>query len=213
MVTHPPPLPRLPRPYDHDCAHDHTDAGPPRCARRLSDMPPPSSILPSRKRKLAPSAAPASAVLPSSPSISESSADPQDTEYEPLPSRVVVKRVKNQSQSQSQGHGPGHVGGSGVSATGTSGNVAKGARGMSREALRKANHSLIERRRREKINAALGELRDMVPGLGEAGGGKGGEFKLEVRLGSFREPYDSCDTWGGYRADGDDRYSSGLWNI
>lgn len=51
---------------------------------------------------------------------------------------------------------------------------------MSREALRKANHSLIERRRREKINFALGELRDMVPGLGDAEGGKGGEFKLEV---------------------------------
>jgi hypothetical protein len=51
---------------------------------------------------------------------------------------------------------------------------------MSREALRKANHSLIERRRREKINLALGELRDMVPGLGDAEGGKGGEFKLEV---------------------------------
>ena len=53
---------------------------------------------------------------------------------------------------------------------------------MSREALRKANHSLIERRRREKINFALGELRGMVPGLGEESGtgGKGGEFKLEV---------------------------------
>ena len=49
---------------------------------------------------------------------------------------------------------------------------------MSREALRKANHSMIERRRREKINAALGDLRDMVPGLGDQT--KGGEFKLEV---------------------------------
>jgi len=52
---------------------------------------------------------------------------------------------------------------------------------MSREQLRKANHSLIERRRREKINSALSELRGMVPGLGEDGG-KGGEFKLEVSL-------------------------------
>jgi hypothetical protein len=51
---------------------------------------------------------------------------------------------------------------------------------MSREALRKANHSLIERRRREKINFALGELRGMVPGLGDEKGGKAGEFKLEV---------------------------------
>jgi hypothetical protein len=50
---------------------------------------------------------------------------------------------------------------------------------MSREQLRKANHSLIERRRREKINSALSELRSMVPGLGEEGA-KGGEFKLEV---------------------------------
>ena len=53
---------------------------------------------------------------------------------------------------------------------------------MSREALRKANHSLIERRRREKINFALGELRGMVPGLGDEKGGKAGEFKLEVCL-------------------------------
>jgi hypothetical protein len=53
---------------------------------------------------------------------------------------------------------------------------------MSREALRKANHSLIERRRREKINFALGELRGMVPGLGEEKGGKAGEFKLEVSV-------------------------------
>lgn len=59
---------------------------------------------------------------------------------------------------------------------------------MSREQLRKANHSLIERRRREKINFALGELRGMVPGLGaeEGGGGKAGEFKLEV---SWRRRY------------------------
>jgi hypothetical protein len=39
---------------------------------------------------------------------------------------------------------------------------------------------LIERRRREKINFALGELRGMVPGLREEKGGKAGEFKLEV---------------------------------
>ena len=56
---------------------------------------------------------------------------------------------------------------------------AKSSRPMSREALRKANHSLIERRRREKINFALGELRAMVPGLSGAEA-KGGEFKLEV---------------------------------
>ncbi|BEI80423.1 hypothetical protein CcaverHIS002_0109520 [Cutaneotrichosporon cavernicola] len=53
-------------------------------------------------------------------------------------------------------------------------------RPLSREQLRRANHSLIERRRREKINAALSNLRGMVPGLGEDNGGKGGEFKLEV---------------------------------
>lgn len=59
--------------------------------------------------------------------------------------------------------------------------IGPGGRPMSREQLRKANHSLIERRRREKINAALSDLREMVPGLGSEGtGGKGGEFKLEV---------------------------------
>jgi len=63
-----------------------------------------------------------------------------------------------------------------------------------RESQRKINHSIIEKRRREKINAALAELRSLVPegggvvdgeeGDGEGGGGgKGGgkgEFKLEV---------------------------------
>ena len=57
----------------------------------------------------------------------------------------------------------------------------KSGRTVSREALRKANHSLIEKRRREKINSALADLRDMVPGLGDTGGGgKANEFKLEV---------------------------------
>ncbi|EIW69773.1 hypothetical protein TREMEDRAFT_61539 [Tremella mesenterica DSM 1558] len=56
--------------------------------------------------------------------------------------------------------------------------VGGGGKQLSREQLRKANHSLIERRRREKINFALQELRGMVPGLGETKGG--GEFKLEV---------------------------------
>lgn len=51
---------------------------------------------------------------------------------------------------------------------------------LSREALRKANHSMIERRRREKINHAFSELRGMVPGLGGGGEGMKGEFKLEV---------------------------------
>ncbi len=58
--------------------------------------------------------------------------------------------------------------------------IGPNGRPMSREQLRKANHSLIERRRREKINSALADLRGMVPGLGEENGGKGGEFKLEV---------------------------------
>lgn len=63
-----------------------------------------------------------------------------------------------------------------------------------RESQRKINHSIIEKRRREKINAALAELRSLVPenggGLdgeegdceGGTGGGKSGkgEFKLEV---------------------------------
>ena len=51
---------------------------------------------------------------------------------------------------------------------------------LSREALRKANHSMIERRRREKINQAFSELREMVPGLSGGGEGLKGEFKLEV---------------------------------
>ncbi len=124
-------------------------------------MPPPNSIIPqslSRKRQSLPlrddlPTASTSTSKPSSPSTAPlSSPDPDDTEY--APSR-----------------GKRRAGGKGGS-----------SRPVSREALRKANHSLIERRRREKINYALGELRGMVPGLGDTGGGQGGEFKLEVNL-------------------------------
>ncbi|EKD02096.1 hypothetical protein A1Q2_03598 [Trichosporon asahii var. asahii CBS 8904] len=93
----------------------------------------------------------------------------EDSEYNP--------RSRGAASSKSKRPPP-------PSATKTpAGKVTTGPNGrpMSREALRKANHSLIERRRREKINFALGELREMVPGLGGDGpGGKGGEFKLEV---------------------------------
>ena len=88
----------------------------------------------------------------SSPEASE-----EEEEYQPGP---ATKRAKKGPSGSGAGSG-------------------KGTK-MSREALRKANHSLIERRRREKINFALGELRGMVPGLGDEKGGKAGEFKLEV---------------------------------
>ena len=123
-----------------------------------NSMPPPISVVPqsqSRKRKLipepnlGPSASTSKISSPSSEPMS--SPDPDDSEYPP-------------SRGKRSGGGKGGNG---------------NGRPLSREALRKANHSLIERRRREKINHALGELRSMVPGLGDAGG-KGGEFKLEV---------------------------------
>lgn len=62
--------------------------------------------------------------------------------------------------------------------------VLKGAHGrpLSREQIRKANHSLIERRRREKMNKAFADLRSMVPGLSGESEGIKGEFKLEVSL-------------------------------
>ncbi|WWC98759.1 hypothetical protein V866_005652 [Kwoniella sp. B9012] len=147
-------------------------------------MPPPT-IPSNRKRKsgpqpIAPAPATHSALLSrhliqqqSSPSASISSLsvdqDQEDDEYVPrtVPSTsrksasgVIGGKRKQPSSSNGQSH---------------PGKPTK----QSREALRKANHSLIERRRREKINAALGELRRMVPGLGEDGG-KAGEFKLEV---------------------------------
>jgi len=94
----------------------------------------------------------------------EQTSSPEDSEeeeeYQPGPPTSSSKRAKKVPS--------GNGGGKGTK--------------MSREALRKANHSLIERRRREKINFALGELRGMVPGLGDEKGGKAGEFKLEVCL-------------------------------
>jgi len=97
------------------------------------------------------------------PSTSPDESEAEEEEYQPGPS---TKRVKK----------------SGTSTSTSTARAAGGSKGTksSREALRKANHSLIERRRREKINFALGELRGMVPELGEEKGGKAGEFKLEA---------------------------------
>lgn len=107
-----------------------------------------------------------------SSSSGSSSSNGADADFEPTPppknigTSTGLKRKRNESNNNS-----------------TSNQMiekpVKG-KGLSREQLRKVNHSLIERRRREKINAALDQLRCMVPGLGEASGGKGGEFKLEV---------------------------------
>ncbi|OCF41276.1 hypothetical protein I317_04934 [Kwoniella heveanensis CBS 569] len=121
--------------------------------------------------------------LRSSPSMSVSSVDQENDndEYLPQPSSKTSKQStstisrKRTAASTSTNHNQSQ-GGAGTGGAGSGGGKMSK---MSREALRKANHSLIERRRREKINAALGELREMVPGLGE-GGSKGGEFKLEV---------------------------------
>ena len=121
-------------------------------------MLPPMSVIPqshSRKRRIVTQTSP-EATTSTSKSLPLNSAlisspDPDDAEYAPI-------RAKRK---------------------GASGKTSNG-RPTSKEALRKANHSLIERRRREKINHALGELRSMVPGLGDTGSGKGGEFKLEV---------------------------------
>lgn len=142
---------------------------PPPLVTRSFDMPPPPTIPVRRKRKT--SAAeqdyePATlAAAASSPS--ELDADEEDEDADDyLPTSAGPSRRPKKSTASAKGGGK--------SAAGTT----AGGRPMSREQLRKANHSLIERRRREKINFALSELREMVPGLGDTG--KGGEFKLEV---------------------------------
>ncbi|WVQ75278.1 hypothetical protein IAR50_004892 [Cryptococcus sp. DSM 104548] len=147
----------------------HSKTHPP--APVYSTMPPPAT-LPSRprassnkKRKLLPSPIDGEASSSSFHSEEEDEDAKGEDEYAPSSSARPTQKAKKASRLEQ----PGAAGG---------GAKAKG-KGSSREALRKANHSLIERRRREKINAALDELRDMVPGLGD-NGGKGGEFKLEV---------------------------------
>ncbi|WVR08397.1 hypothetical protein IAU60_005452 [Kwoniella sp. DSM 27419] len=140
-------------------------------------MPPPSTIPPSKKRKTGPTPIAPRPLLNhaqgSSPTASLSSLEPEaDDDYMPSAANVGgAPRSSTRNGSTKR-----------KSTASTPSGPVSGARPtkMSREALRKANHSLIERRRREKINAALAELRQMVPGLGEEGGGKGGEFKLEV---------------------------------
>jgi hypothetical protein len=155
-------------------------------------MPPPSSTVPqsqSRKRKLPPASAPDSSSAASSPSTSiDADADAADAEadedeYDP-------SRAASGSASRGASRGTAKRAAAGKSGSTGKGSGGAGGRPLSREALRKANHSLIERRRREKINSALGELRSMVPGLGETGGGKGGEFKLEVGSGFSTHTHD-----------------------
>lgn len=109
---------------------------------------------------------PTSIIMPY-PRKREPSSSPGDDEDEDHEEEYQPGPSKRGGKARSFGSGP---------AGSTPGKQTK----MSREALRKANHSLIERRRREKINFALGELRGMVPGLGDEKGGKAGEFKLEV---------------------------------
>ncbi|OXG81089.1 hypothetical protein C348_03450 [Cryptococcus neoformans Gb118] len=137
-----------------------------------------------RKRKILPMTCSQDST-PSSPALSESSSlisDDGDGEYAPEPVRPIRKAKRprdNDFKSNSGGRSGATTNSHGNSSVTAGGNSKVKAKGMSREQLRKVNHSLIERRRREKINAALNELRRMVPGLGE-NGRKGGEFKLEV---------------------------------
>ncbi|ODO00539.1 hypothetical protein L198_02858 [Cryptococcus wingfieldii CBS 7118] len=142
-------------------------------AQTYSAMPPPFTLPShprtsnSKKRKLLSSPVHGHVSSPSFHSEEDEDDDAEgEDDYAPSSSTRPARRARKTGKADH----PSAAGG--VSTKG------KG-KGMSREALRKANHSLIERRRREKINAALDELRDMVPGLGD-NGGKGGEFKLEV---------------------------------
>lgn len=153
-------------------------------------MPPPSSTNP-RKRKatttlVRPPMTVQSSASPSAASVDGDADDDQDDgEYDPLPGGGAAGAGSRRTG------GPTFQSGSKRSrVSSSSGTVNAGAemapkvRQLSREQLRKANHSLIEKRRREKINAALQALRDMVPSLGGPDtSGKAGEFKLEVSPG------------------------------
>ncbi|WWC72421.1 uncharacterized protein I206_106383 [Kwoniella pini CBS 10737] len=157
-------------------------------------MPPPSIIPQNRRRKsgpqpIAPGPAPNSLksftaqrnIQQSSPSASVSSLsvgqEDDDEDYNPKnggPSSLISRKSTSFNAVNTTS-----VPTNGKRKQAPTAASSQKSNKMTREALRKANHSLIERRRREKINAALGELRRMVPGLGEDGG-KAGEFKLEV---------------------------------
>nr|ODN95407.1 hypothetical protein L204_03946 [Cryptococcus depauperatus CBS 7855] len=124
-------------------------------------MPPPTTA-PCRKRKTLPTQ--------ETSLMSSGGEEESDEEYAPGPSRPRQKKTATARNALVERAGLDAQGG-------TTSKVKQ--KGVSREQLRKVNHSLIERRRREKMNAAFNQLRRMVPGLGE-NGGKGGEFKLEV---------------------------------
>lgn len=128
--------------------------------------------------------------------ITEQSSDNDIDEYLPGASKTVRSNLTHQSKKGSKAaHKSRAVKASKMSIDSlktnndgtpmpTPGPIPKGAHGrpLSREQIRKANHSLIERRRREKMNKAFADLRSMVPGLGAESEGIKGEFKLEVSL-------------------------------
>lgn len=128
-------------------------------------MPPPSTTIMIRKRV---------STVSASPSSPEDDDEDMEEEYRPVASSSSSAKRPNTAGTGGAGMRRAIAPKSAQQATG------RQPTKQSREALRKANHSLIERRRREKINFALGELREMVPGLGDEKGGKAGEFKLEV---------------------------------
>lgn len=160
------------------------------------EMPPPSTI--PKKRKVPDAPARVQYTAQSSASSSAVSGDgdadddQDDREYDPtsaakrsIAGAAAAATSKRTRAAPNAVAGPSSAAGSGrqpAAATDAPATAGKG-RALSREQLRKANHSLIEKRRREKINAALQALRDMVPSLsGPDTSGKAGEFKLEVSL-------------------------------
>lgn len=99
------------------------------------------------------------------PSTSQGVTTRDDYSLPPPPtrSRKIIQMQPKESQDQSKGAAPASTAKAGTGAAGGKRKQSGGTTAAGRKIARKTAHSLIERRRRSKMNEEFGVLKDMIP--------------------------------------------------